>query len=68
MAHIPSPAPEDKRLSEDAAAELIGALRSSPGRLETLLCRYRSAGFSDREIVAAMAASPRLINAIGRRR
>jgi DNA-directed RNA polymerase specialized sigma24 family protein len=68
MTHIPSLAPEDKQLSEDAAAELIGALRSSPERLETLLYRYRNAGFSNREIVAAMAASPRLVNAIGRRR
>jgi len=58
----------ERKLSAAAAAELISALGSSPGRLETLLFRYRNAGFSDREIVVAMAASPRLVNPLGRRR
>jgi hypothetical protein len=43
-------------------------LRSSPASFETLLHRYRRAGFTDREIVAAMAASPRLVNALRRLR
>jgi len=49
------------------AAALISAMRS-PKRLEKLLERYRRHGFTEREIVAAMAASPRLVDAIGRRR
>jgi len=66
MAHITLPAHEDH--PEIDAAALISAMRSSPSRLENLLWRYRCAGFSDREIVAAMAASPRLINPIGKGR
>src|SRR5262249_35169816 len=64
MADISHATDENKQLSKDAAAELISALRSSPGRLETLLWRYRNAGFTDREPVAAMAASPRLVDRI----
>jgi hypothetical protein len=67
MADIPYDTTE-RKLSAAAAAELISALGSSPGRLETLLFRYRNAGFTDREIVAAMAASPRLVNATRRLR
>jgi len=33
-----------------------------------LLERYRRHGFTDREIVAAMAASPRLVNPLGKGR
>jgi len=63
MTDITDTTNENKReLSPAAAAELIAALRSSPGHLKTLLTRYRSAGFTDAEIVAAMAASPRLVN------
>lgn len=69
MTDLPDTTNENKQqLSEAAAADLINALRSSPGRLETLLWRYRSAGFTDGEIVAAMAASPRLVNPLRVRR
>ena len=49
------------------AVALIRAMRS-PKRLEKLLERYRRDGFTDREIVAAMAASPRLVNPLGKGR
>ena len=45
------------------AAALIRARRY--GGFERLLAEYREAGFSDREIAKAMAASPALIDAIG---
>ena len=68
MSYISSSAHEDKLVEIDAAA-LISAMRSSsPKRLKKLLERYRRHGFSNREIVAAMAASPRLINPIGKGR
>jgi len=68
MTDIPHSPDQNKQLSEYAVADLIRALRSSPGRLETLLWRYRNAGFTDGEIVAAMAASPRLVDPIRVRR
>jgi hypothetical protein len=58
--------PNQSDLIIDAAA-LISAMRS-PKRLEKLLERYRRHGFTDREIVAAMAASPRLVNPLGKGR
>jgi len=68
MTDIPDTTNENKQLSEYAAADLIGTLRSSPGRLDKLLWRYRSAGFTDGEIVRAMAASPRMVDPIRVRR
>ena len=48
------------------AAELARTKRSSPRRFEALLRNYRRRGITDREIVAAMAASPHIIDALGR--
>jgi hypothetical protein len=48
------------------AAELARTKRSSPRRFEALLRNYRRRGITDREIVAAMAASPGIIDALGR--
>jgi hypothetical protein len=50
------------------AADLIRAKKSSPARFERLFNRYKNQGFSTAEIVAAMAASPLLVDAIGRGR
>jgi hypothetical protein len=50
------------------AAELIRAKRSSSAHFKHLLERYRKRGVTTTEIIAAMAASPLLIDAIGRGR
>jgi hypothetical protein len=50
------------------AAGLARTKRSSPRRFEALLRQYRRRGITDREIVAAMAASPHIIDALGRGR
>jgi hypothetical protein len=50
------------------AAELARAMRSSATSFRALVRRYRSRGITDREIVAAMAASPHIIDALGRGR
>jgi hypothetical protein len=49
-------------------AELARTKRSSPGRFKALLHQYRRRGITDREIAAAMAASPHIIDALGRGR
>jgi len=51
----------------DGAALISARRRSSPKHLEKLLEKLRP-HYSDAEIVAAMMASPRLVNAIGKRR
>jgi hypothetical protein len=48
------------------AAELIRAKRLSPTHFKHLLERYRKRGVTTAEIIAAMAASPLLIDALGR--
>jgi hypothetical protein len=50
------------------AAELARTKRSSPARFNSLFQRYRRLGFTEREIVAAMARSPVLVDPIGRGR
>jgi hypothetical protein len=51
------------------AAELIRARRAqSPAQFKKLLTFHRARGVSDAEIVAAMAKSPHLINALGKGR
>jgi len=55
-------------LDASDAAELIRARRASPQQLKKLLKFHRDRGVSDREIIAAMAASPVLVDAIGRGR
>lgn len=47
-------------------AKLARALRSSSASFRALVREYRSHGITERDIVAAMAASPLLIDAIGR--
>jgi hypothetical protein len=47
---------------------LARAMRSSATSFKALLRHYRHRGITDREIVAAMAASPRIIDALGRGR
>jgi hypothetical protein len=50
------------------AAELARTKRSSPRRFDALLRHYRRCGITEREIVAAMAASPHLIDPVGKGR
>jgi Xaa-Pro aminopeptidase len=49
-------------------AKLARTLRSSSASFRALVREYRRHGVTEREIVAAMAASPLLIDAIGRGR
>jgi hypothetical protein len=66
MAHLIHAPDKDK--PEINGAELIGAMHArSKSRLEKLLRFYRH-HYTDAEIVQAMAASPRLVDAIGRGR
>jgi hypothetical protein len=60
---------ECKPVAVDAsdAAELIRARQSSPALLKKLLEFHRKRGVTTAEIVAAMAASPVLVNPIGRK-
>jgi hypothetical protein len=50
------------------ASKLIAAKRSSPRRFKELVEYYRKLGASDADIVAALVASPQLIDNLGRRR
>jgi hypothetical protein len=65
MTYITPPTGEGKPAIN--ADELVRAWGSSPVHLKRLLNRYRRY-FTDREIVAAMAQSAELADAIGRRR
>jgi hypothetical protein len=49
-------------------ASLAHAMRSSPTSFRAMVRAYERQGVTSREIVAAMAASPHLIDAVGRRR
>jgi hypothetical protein len=49
------------------AGALIAAKRASRKRYEQTVAFYRTAGFTDREIVAAMANSREVIDAVGSR-
>jgi hypothetical protein len=51
----------------DGNALVVAARRSSQKRFQQQMDHYRKAGFSDGEIVAAMASSHAVINAIGPR-
>ena len=50
------------------AAELARTKKFSPARFGALVRHYRARGATDAEIVAAMAASPHLVDPIGRGR
>jgi Xaa-Pro aminopeptidase len=47
-------------------AKLARALRSSSASFRALVREYRRQGITERDIVAAMAASPHLVDPIGR--
>jgi hypothetical protein len=49
-------------------AELARTKRSSATSFKALLRHYRRRGITEREIVAAMAAAPHLVDAVGGRR
>lgn len=62
---------DERKPSLDAsdAAELVRAKGSrSRARLKALLAFHQKRGVPDRDIVAAMAASPCLVDALGRGR
>jgi hypothetical protein len=67
MSEVNHPAGERKTTLDAAdVAELIRAGRArSSAQLKKLLKFHRDRGVPDRDIVAAMAASPHLVNAIG---
>jgi hypothetical protein len=68
MSGIEYSAKEGKQpaISASEAAELIRAKRArSPVRLNQLMKNFQARGVPTPDIIAAMAASPHLINAIG---
>jgi hypothetical protein len=55
-------------LEDGDVARLAHAMRTSATRFRKIVGAYRRRGITDREIVAAMAASPNLVDPLGRGR